>query len=108
MLVINKTAVVRSRIEPAVKVRAEKILQHCGLDLSTAIRLFLGQVVALKGLPFEVKVPNATTIAAMEEARTMTAARFASAKELFDDLEGKAIRAKKGSSRTKRRQGEAV
>jgi DNA-damage-inducible protein J len=102
MLAINKTAVVRSRIEPAVKVRAERVLQHCGLDLSTAIRLFLGQVVALRGLPFEVKVPNATTIAAMEEARTMTAARFGSAKELFDDLEGKTSRAEKGRARKKR------
>ena len=103
MLTINKTAVVRSRIEPAVKVKAEKVLQHCGLDLSTAIRLFLGQVVAQKGLPFDVKVPNATTIAAMEEARRMAAVRFSSAKELFDDLEGKAGGPEKSRARTKRR-----
>ena len=103
MLTLTKTAVVRSRIEPAVKDSAEKVLQDCGLDLSTAIRLFLGQVVAQRGLPFEVKVPNATTIAAMEKARKMAAARFGSAKELLDDLEGKARGEKNGRARTKRR-----
>ena len=98
-----KTTEVRSRIEPEVKKNATKVLADCGLDLSGAIRLFLRQVVAQQGLPFEVRVPNATTIAAMEEARTITAARFNSAQELFDDLEGKAGRAKKSRARTKRR-----
>jgi len=98
-----KTTEVRSRIEPEVKESATKVLADCGLDVSGAIRLFLRQVVAQQGLPFEVKVPNATTIAAMEEARAMTAARFNSAQELFDDLEGKAGRAKKSRARTKRR-----
>ena len=102
MLTLAKTAVVRSRIEPDVKVSAEEVLQHCGLDLSTAIRLFLGQVVAQKGLPFEVKVPNATTIAAMEEARKIANARFSSAKELFDELEGKTGGRKKGRAPKKR------
>jgi len=98
-----KTTEVRSRIEPDVKENATKVLADCGLDLSGAIRLFLRQVVAQQGLPFEVRVPNATTTAAMEEARAMTAARFNSAQELFDDLEGKAGRAKKSGARTKRR-----
>jgi len=98
-----KTTEVRSRIEPEVKENATKVLADCGLDLSGAIRLFLRQVVAQQGLPFEVRVPNATTIAAMEEARAMTAARFNSAQELFDDLEGKAGREKKSRARTKRR-----
>lgn len=98
-----KTTEVRSRIEPEVKENATKVLADCGLDLSGAIRLFLRQVVAQQGLPFEVRVPNATTIAAMEEARTMTAARFNSAQELFDVLEGKTGRAEKSRPRTKRR-----
>lgn len=81
------SATIRSRVEPELKNDAGEILKACGLDLSTAIRLFLNSVVAAKGLPFEV-TPNAKTIAAMEESRRL-AARFSSADELFEELEGK-------------------
>jgi DNA-damage-inducible protein J len=80
------TTTIRSRIEPELKEDAEKILKACGLDMSTAIRLFLNRVVVAKGLPFEV-TPNAKTIAAMEEARRLSA-RFSSPDELFEELEG--------------------
>lgn len=82
-----KTTDVRSRIEPELKDRASEVLEACGLNLSDAIRLFLRQVVTQQGLPFEVKTPNATTLAAMREARSIGRARFGSAQELFDDLE---------------------
>ena len=82
-----KTTDVRSRIEPEIKNRATSVLAECGLTLSDAIRLFLRQVVAQKGLPFEIKTPNADTIAAMQEARAIGQARFVRAQELFDDLE---------------------
>jgi DNA-damage-inducible protein J len=87
MLATLKTTDVRSRIEPEIKIRAAEVLASCGLNLSDAIRLFLRQVVAQEGLPFEVKVPNATTRSAMREARSMRAAKFESAEALFDDLE---------------------
>ncbi len=44
-------------------------------------------VVVREGLPFEVKLPNATTRAAMQEARAMRKAKFDSAQALFNDLE---------------------
>jgi DNA-damage-inducible protein J len=44
-------------------------------------------VVAQNGLPFEVKMPNASTRAAMAEADAGKLPRFGSAQELFDDLE---------------------
>lgn len=62
-------------------------MADCGLNLSDAIRLFLRQVVVNNGLPFEVKVPNATTRAAMEEARGGNLPHFNSTDEMFDDLE---------------------
>jgi antitoxin component of RelBE/YafQ-DinJ toxin-antitoxin module len=40
-----------------------------------------------RALPFEMKLPNAETRAAIEEARAMGRACFATAQELFDDLE---------------------
>lgn len=86
MLATLKTTDVRSRIEPEIKHRATEVLASCGLNLSDAIRLFLRQVVVQEGLPFAVKTPNATTRAAMLEARSMRTAKFNSAQALLDDL----------------------
>ena len=82
-----KSAEIRSRIEPDLKEEATRVLADCGLNLSDAIRLFLRQVIVNNGLPFEVKIPNAATRAAMEEARSNDLPHFNSANELFDDLE---------------------
>jgi DNA-damage-inducible protein J len=82
-----KAAEIRSRIEPDLKEEATRVLAACGLNVSDAIRLFLRQVVAQNGLPFEVKMPNAATRAAMAEADAGNLPRFGSAQELFDDLE---------------------
>ena len=87
------TTEIRSRIEPELKDEAQAVLGRVGLNISDAIRLFLRQVVVARGLPFEVReIPNPTTQAAMLEAR-QTRARYDTAKDLFDDIEGK--RAKK-------------
>lgn len=82
-----KSSEIRSRIEPDIKEDAARVLARCGLNLSDAIRLFLRQVVINNGLPFAVKVPNATTRAAMEEANGDALPHFKSAEELFDDLD---------------------
>ncbi len=87
MLSTLKTTDVRSRIEPDLKDRATEVLAECGLKLSDAIRLFLRQVVARQGLPFEIRTPNATTKAAMKEARSTGKAKFGTAREFLDDLE---------------------
>ena len=79
------TEVVRSRIDPQLKKRAEIVLRAMGLQMSDGIRLFLTHTVEHNALPFAVRVPNATTRAAMEEANALSA-RFSSAKEFFDDL----------------------
>jgi DNA-damage-inducible protein J len=83
----TKSADVRLRVEPELKEEVVRILADAGLELSIAIRLFFKQVVAHGGLPFEVRQPNAATIRAMKQARSISKARFSSAKELFDDLE---------------------
>ena len=51
------------------------------------MRLFLYQVVQQRGLPFEVKIPNAETIAAIEELETGKGIRVNSVEELFDDAD---------------------
>lgn len=61
-----------------------------GLTVSDAVRILLKRVINDQAFPLELKVPNAETRAAMEEARGIAnarAARFDSADALFDDLE---------------------
>lgn len=50
-----KNAVVRARIDSELKANAVRVLAACGLEPSDAIRLFLQQVVAHQGLPFEIR-----------------------------------------------------
>jgi DNA-damage-inducible protein J len=57
-----------------------------GLTVSDAVRVFLLRVVADKQMPFELKVPNADTRAAMAEADEIAGtrrARFDNAGALF-------------------------
>jgi DNA-damage-inducible protein J len=62
-----KTASINARIEPTVKRQAETIFAALGISASEAISMFYRQVTFRRGLPFDVCVPNATTIAALEE-----------------------------------------
>jgi DNA-damage-inducible protein J len=48
--------VIRSRIEASLKIEAQTLFDGMGLSMSEAIRLFLYQAVAEKGLPFPVKL----------------------------------------------------
>jgi DNA-damage-inducible protein J len=102
-----KTTDVRSRVEPELKEEATDVLAQCGLTLSDGIRLFLRQVVTVRGLPFDIKVPNAEAVAAIKEARAMTRARFSTAQDLFDDLE-KNSRVKARKTTAKKRLHERV
>lgn len=62
--------VIRSRIDGSIKAKATKIFAHIGLSMSDAIRLFLYQSIAKKGLPFSVKIPNAKTVKVLQEIKT--------------------------------------
>jgi DNA-damage-inducible protein J len=57
-----KTAMIRARTDEDVKADAEAILKRLGLNISEAINLFLTQVKLWKGLPFDVRIPNKTTL----------------------------------------------
>lgn len=63
------TVDVRSRVEPELKREAVAILEASGLDMSTAIRLFLRSVVEKGGLPMELPRANPATLAAIRDAR---------------------------------------
>ena len=80
------TETIRLRVDPAIKAEAVAILEGCGMDVSTAIRMFLCNIVAVKGVSFEM-TPNAKTVAAIKESRSLKGASYASAEDLFKDLE---------------------
>ena len=78
--------VIRARIDGRVKERAAKILADMGLSVSDAIRLLLIRVAAEKALPFEIKVPNAESRAAMAELEDGAGASVDNVAELMADL----------------------
>lgn len=83
------TTMVHVRVDETLKNQAAETLAAMGLSLSDAVRVFLTRVVAEQRLPFDLKVPNAETLAAMAEAENIVrarSARFRSAEELFDAL----------------------
>ncbi len=82
----NADSVVRARIETDLKTRATAVLADMGLSISDAIRLMLVRVAADRALPFEVKAPNAATVAALQEADRGPTARFDSVEDLMADL----------------------
>ena len=63
-----KTAFLNAQIDPDLKTEAEKVLAGVGVSTSQAITMFYRQVVLRRGLPFDVCVPNAETLAALKEA----------------------------------------
>ncbi len=60
---------VQTRIDGAIKEEAAAVLAAMGLTVSDAVRLMLTKVAHEHALPFDPLIPNATTIAAMKEAR---------------------------------------
>jgi len=82
----TKTASARALIDPEVKAKAETILKDLGLSVSNSVELFYRQVVAQRGLPFELHVPNETTMAAIRRSRQAKGKRFKTREALFDDL----------------------
>ena len=79
-------ALVQTRIDGAVKDQASIVLAAMGLTVSDAVRLMLTRVAHDKALPFEPLVPNAETIAAMQEARSGNLKSFTSVEALMADL----------------------
>ncbi|MGH7901304.1 MAG: type II toxin-antitoxin system RelB/DinJ family antitoxin [Thermodesulfobacteriota bacterium] len=64
---MGKTSTVRARIEPELKNRAENLFQRLGITTTQAITLFYRQVILRKGLPFEIVIPNSTTLKTFED-----------------------------------------
>lgn len=60
-------------LDAEVKAKAQELFADFGLDLSTAINIFLRQSIRENCIPFSIQreIPNTDTIAAMKEANDM-------------------------------------
>ena len=64
-----KAEMIRARVEPDLKREAEELFSELGLSATEAITLFYRQVTLHRGLPFDVRVPTAETVEALQQAR---------------------------------------
>ena len=62
-----KSAMIRARVDPALKEEAENVFEALGLSATQAITLFYQQVKWCRGLPFELRVPNEITLKTFAE-----------------------------------------
>ncbi len=84
---MSKTAMIRARTDARLKEQVEQIFDRLGLNTTAAINMFYRHVLMTKGIPFDVKIPNATTRKAMKDAEAgRTVKGFKNTAELFRSL----------------------
>lgn len=68
------TSPTQIRIDSDVKQEANALFRELGMDMSSAVNIFLRQCILRGGLPFKVEVPqyNKETLDAMAEARRIS------------------------------------
>jgi DNA-damage-inducible protein J len=79
------TTMVHVRVDEKTKQMAARTLAEMGISVSDAVRMLLVRVAAEKALPFDVRVPNATTVRALRAADKGKGKRLNSAGALFED-----------------------
>lgn len=94
MVLMAKTAFVTAWVEKKLKTDAEKVLKTVGVRPSAALTMLYRQVVIQQGIPFEVRIPNKETRAAMRELDRGSGKRFGTVEALFEDALGKNWRKK--------------
>lgn len=76
------------RTDVEVKSAAEQLFSELGLNLTTAVNMFLRQAIRTGGIPFDVKIntPNEVTAAAIAEGRRMMLDKSATGYHSMDEL----------------------
>lgn len=76
------------RTDKEIKEAAEKIYSSLGLNMTTAINMFLRASIRESGIPFDLKlnVPSDETIKAIEEGRMIANDKNVRAYDTMDDL----------------------
>jgi DNA-damage-inducible protein J len=66
---MSKAAFIMARVEPKLKVTAEHVLSELGITPTQAITMLYSRIAREHGWPLELKIPNAKTARAINEAR---------------------------------------
>lgn len=87
----NKTSNLNIRLDAELKKQAEKLFSELGMNMTTAINVFLRQSVRQGSIPFAIKldIPNSETMDAMKEGEEIVKSgksRFNTVDEMFNDL----------------------
>ena len=99
MKVLDKqddSVLVNVRVNSELKKDSQQLFDSLGLNISTAINIFLRKSLEVGGIPFDVRhnIPNEETIKAIEDAREAIKNRktqegYSSSKDLLDVLNSK-------------------
>ena len=89
---MSKQDTIQIRVDAKTKAKARKTLDELGLDMSSAVKLFLTNVINRQGIPLDLRTENGFTIAqekAMlaETKKAKLSKGFDNLDELFADLE---------------------
>ena len=77
------------RLDSEVKEQAQQVFNHLGMDMTTAITIFLRQVLQYQGLPFDVRLDEnrklIQVLTDVDQHRNMSQS-FESVSNLMEDL----------------------
>ena len=79
-------AIVQTEIDDAIRAQAAAVLAPMGLTVPDAVRLLLTRIAHDHALPFDPFIPNAETVAAMEEARGGNLPSAATVEQFLDAM----------------------
>lgn len=75
------------RVDPETKNEAKQLFTDMGMDISTAVNIFLRQAITDNGMPFVIHRENPDSVRARYEAEHGMTKRFASVAALMEDLD---------------------
>ena len=77
------------RLDSEVKEQAQQVFNNLGMDMTTAINIFLRQAIQYQGLPFDVRLDESRklleVLTDLEQNRNMSQS-FESVSDLMEDL----------------------
>ena len=77
------------RLDSEVKEQAQQVFNHLGMDMTTAINIFLRQAIQYQGLPFDVRLDESRklleVLTDLDQNRNMSQS-FESVSDLMEDL----------------------
>ena len=77
------------RLDSEVKEQAQQVFNHLGMDMTTAINIFLRQAIQYQGLPFDVRLDEnqklLQVVMDVDQNRNMSQS-FESVSDLMEDL----------------------